>query len=120
MTNSSGVRVIPQNPDNCVAFGPTTSDRRTTDSRLSQLGAGFLTFDEDGSSEPWTLPYEEVLYVVSGTVRLVVGPASERPEEIVAVEGDVVVVPRGSTVRYGGDEGTRLFWSLVPQDWRTA
>lgn len=120
MTNEDEVRVISMSTANCVRFGPATSDRRTADSGLKQLGAGFLTFDEDGVSEAWTLPYEEVLYVAAGLATLMVGPEDAAPLlEVVAHEGDVVVVPEGSTVRYGGTKGTRLFWSLVPQDWKS-
>lgn len=120
MTAEGEVRVIRMSTANCVRFGPTTSDRRTVDSGLKHLGSGFLTFEEDGICDAWTLRYEEVLYVAAGSATLLVGPEdSAALVEVLAHEGDVVVVPEGSTVRYGGTKGTRLFWSLVPQDWET-
>ncbi|WP_172653033.1 hypothetical protein [Rhodococcus opacus] len=111
------VRNIAYDGTNTTYFEPVEVDHRTTGSGLNELGGVFMTFDRDGRTEPWTLRYEEVIYVVSGQLTLTV--AAEGEESVVSgVEGDVITLHKGSTVRYGGTQGTRLFVSLVPVNWR--
>jgi len=113
------VRVMSHDPANQVTFGPTFSDRMTAGSGLTELGCGFMEFAETGTTEPWTLPYEEVLLVLSGSLDLdvVEDGATER---VTAEQGQIVTLAKGSTVTYGGSAGTRLYWSMVPQDWHVA
>lgn len=102
------------------AFEPTRVDRVSVESELRTLGAGFMTFEKTGTSEAWTLDYEEVIYVVSGSFTLTVTDTEGGEHDLdEGVAGDVFTLPRGSTVRYGGTEGTRLFFGLVPAPWST-
>jgi ethanolamine utilization protein EutQ (cupin superfamily) len=76
-----------------------------------------MTFDRDGYSDPWTIQYEETIFVVNGQARLIV---SESPgdREVFGNPGDLLVLPKGLTVQYGGDVGTRLLLSISPVNWR--
>ncbi|MFF8380523.1 cupin domain-containing protein [Streptomyces sp. NPDC015661] len=95
-----------------VENGPMTVEMRTERKGLSQLGGGFARFDKGGATAPWKLPYEEILCVVTGTLRLTFGD-----EVVEARPGDVVTIPRGAEVIYEGEAGTSAFYALTPADW---
>jgi ethanolamine utilization protein EutQ (cupin superfamily) len=100
-----------------AAFGPAMIEHRTANSGLTQLGSYFMVFHSDEPGEPWTVQYEEAIYVVEGQMRLLVlEDGGERT--VVADVGDLVVLPTGSTVRYGASTGTRLLLSIAPVNWR--
>jgi ethanolamine utilization protein EutQ (cupin superfamily) len=100
-----------------AAFGPAMIEHRTANCGLTQLGTYFMVFHSDEPGEPWTVHYEETLYVIEGEARLVVlEDGAERT--VVASAGELVVLPKGSTVRYGALTGTRLLLSLSPVNWR--
>ena len=102
-----------------AAFGPAMIEHRTAESGLSQLGSYFMVFQSDELSDPWTVLYEETIYVIEGRARIVV--LEEGGEHTVTGEvGDLIVLPKGSTVRYGATAGTRLLLSISPVNWRDA
>lgn len=109
------VRNMPFDAEFTASNGPLAIDRRSKPSGLRELSAGFVEFTETGATEPWTLPYEEVLYVVQGELTLTHGE-----EQVVAQAGDLVTLEKGATVVYAGTAGTRLVFSLVPADWLEA
>jgi Asp/Glu/hydantoin racemase len=90
-------------------------EHRTAQAGFSELGTYVLDIDADGHADPWTLQYEESAYVARGRASFLV----EGQAEVVATEGEVVALPRGATVRYGGDAGTRIVLSIAPVNWRT-
>ena len=99
------------------AFGPAMIEHRTASSGLAQLGTYFMVFHSDQPGEPWTLHYEETIFVIGGQLRLLVlEGGDERP--VAAGPGELVVLPKGSTVRYGASTGTRLLLSISPVNWR--
>lgn len=98
-------------------FGPARIEHRTADSGLAQLGTYFMTFDQTGHSDPWTLQYEETIYVLEGRLELIViDEGGEHP--LSSEPGELVALPKGITVRYGGALGTRLLLSISPVNWR--
>ncbi|MBK6011685.1 thioesterase family protein [Streptomyces sp. MBT53] len=104
-------------PANVKRFGPAEIEHRTAGSGLDRLGTYFMTFDEPGHSDPWTLQYEETVYVVSGRAEFfVVEDGVDVP--LTGEADELIVLPRGTTVRYGAAPGTRLLLSITPVDWR--
>lgn len=102
---------------NVIEFGPAKIELRTAGAGLSQLGTSFMTFDRPGFSDPWTLQYEETVYVLDGRTELrVISDGTE--ETLVGNPGDLIVLPKGTTLRYGADPGTRLLLSISPVNWR--
>jgi ethanolamine utilization protein EutQ (cupin superfamily) len=98
-------------------IGPAIIEHRTAESGLTRLGTYFMTFDSEGHSDPWTVRYEETIYVISGEARLrLVTPDGE--SEVVAGPDALIVLPRDTTVRYGAQVGTRLLLSISPVNWR--
>ncbi|RNL62497.1 hypothetical protein EFK50_12055 [Nocardioides marmoriginsengisoli] len=110
--SNAPVRNMPFNEEYTGVNGPVAIDRRSKPTNLTELSAGFVTFTEDGATDPWTLPYEEAFYVIEGALTLVVGE-----ERITGVAGEVLTLEKGVTAIYEGTAGTRAFFSLVPADW---
>ncbi|MBS0366342.1 MAG: ethanolamine utilization protein EutQ [Proteobacteria bacterium] len=77
----------------------------------SSMGVGYLAVGE-GDSIAWTVLYDEVLIVVSGTFRL-----RRRATVFEAIPGDVLWVPRGTTLAYEGLDA-KVAYVLYPVDWR--
>jgi len=117
--NTSSVSVPRYLEEQDKAFGPAMIEHRTADSGLRELGTYFMVFTSDEPGEPWTVHYEETIYVIEGQARLiVVDEGAERT--VVGDAGDLIVIPKGSTVRYGASAGTRLLLSISPVNWRDA
>ncbi|MDQ8758827.1 cupin domain-containing protein [Streptococcus ruminantium] len=76
----------------------------------SKMSAGFLTIDQ--SKFAWKLPYEEIDYVISGTVTVEIDG-----QTFVAREGDVLFVPSGSNVVWGSPDNAKLFYTTYPSNW---
>ena len=97
---------------NIIENGPMTVEMRTENCGLFQLGGGIGRFNQTGATEPWRLPYEEVLYTLSGRLRLRFGD-----EVLEAGPGEVVTIPKGVEVVYEGEAGTSAFFAITPSDW---
>ncbi|OPX09496.1 hypothetical protein [Mycobacterium sp. AT1] len=99
-------------------FGPARIAHWSSAANLDLLGTYLMVFDSTGVSDPWTLAYEESLYVISGEA-WIVELAGEDECTSTASVGDLLVITRGATVRYGGMEGTQLLLSIAPVNWDT-
>jgi ethanolamine utilization protein EutQ (cupin superfamily) len=98
-------------------FGPAQIEHRTAGSGLAQLGTYFMTFHETGLSDPWTVQYEETLYVIEGQARLVI-VEGEDEQTLIGEPNELLILPKGTTVQYGALPGTRLLLSIAPVNWR--
>ncbi len=78
----------------------------------STIGCGLLRL-KSGSLE-WTLPYDEVVYVVAGdlNLRLMEG------DEIHAGAGDIIWIPKGVHLKYEG--ACEIFYVMYPVNWQSA
>ncbi|MEV6059950.1 cupin domain-containing protein [Nocardia asteroides] len=107
------VALAPSNPKFSFDNGPMVVDLRTPGKGLSDLGGGVVRFDQGGSTDPWRLPYEEIIYVISGELTLHIdGGAS-----LSVPAGEVVTIGKGAKVVYEGTPGTQGFFALTPADW---
>jgi ethanolamine utilization protein EutQ (cupin superfamily) len=104
---------------NDTQFGPARIEHRTADSGLQELGTYFMVFDSDEHSDPWTVQYEETVFVIEGEARFIV-IADGEVQQLVAAPNELLVLPKGTTVRYGATAGTRLLLSISPVNWRTS
>lgn len=100
-------------------FGPAKIEHRTAASGLVQLGTYYMTFHEAGFSDPWTVQYEETIYVIEGQARLAIIDG-ENESTLTGEPDELIVLPKGTTVRYGALPGTRLLLSITPVNWRDA
>lgn len=115
--STTSVSISEYNADNAVQFGPAKIENRTTSCGLRELGTFFMVFERDEYSDPWTVQYEETIYVISGEARLVV-MEDDGERALTAGPDQLLVLPKGSTVQYGGSVGTRLLLSISPVDWK--
>ncbi|MGT2753962.1 cupin domain-containing protein [Streptococcus ovis] len=76
----------------------------------SKMSAGFLTIDH--SKFAWKLPYEEIDYVISGTVSVEIDG-----QTYVGRAGDVLFVPAGSDVIWGSPDNAKIFYTTYPSNW---
>lgn len=113
MSSNDPVRVMPFNAEFTGESGPVKVDRRSKPSELTELSAGFVTFPDGGKTDQWTLPYEEVFYVIEGELALHVDGRT-----VTVAADEVVTLEKGATVVYEGTPGTRAFFSLVPANWQ--
>jgi ethanolamine utilization protein EutQ (cupin superfamily) len=102
---------------NVKPFGPATIEHRSAAAGLAQLGTYVMVFQESGLSDPWMVQYEESIYVVKGE-GTIVSVNSGRETPLVASPGELVLLQKGATVRYGGTAGTELLLSIAPVNWR--
>ncbi|MBT2565200.1 hypothetical protein J7I84_01595 [Arthrobacter sp. ISL-85] len=106
-------------PNNVNDFGPAKIEHRTAGSGLKQLGTYIMTFQENGFSDPWTVQYEETIYVIEGQAQLVIIDG-ELKETLTGEADELLVLPKGTTVQYSATPGTRLLLSISPVHWRDA
>lgn len=76
----------------------------------SKMSAGFLSIDH--SNFAWKLPYEEIDYVISGTVSIEIDG-----QTYVGRAGDVLYVPKGSDVVWGSPDKAKIFYTTFPANW---
>lgn len=75
----------------------------------SSISAGFLTIDD--SSFNRNLTYEEIDYVIEGTLTIMINGKS-----FTAYSGDVIYVPSGSKVVWSSPDKVKLFYITYPSD----
>ena len=76
----------------------------------SHISAGFLVIDH--SEFPWELTYEEIDYVIEGTLTVTIDG-----KKYTANPGDVLFVPSGSKVIWGSPDKARIFYATYPANW---
>ena len=86
--------------------------RAITHAGTTQLGGGYMRFEQDAEFADWTLRYDEVLFVQSGELEIVGEGGSVK-----AGVGQAVLIPNGAKVTYRGRAGTVGFFVLWPFDW---
>ncbi|MCR2044917.1 cupin domain-containing protein [Anaerosalibacter massiliensis] len=75
----------------------------------SSISAGFLTIDD--SSFNRNLTYEEIDYVIEGTLTIMINGKT-----FTAYPGDVIYVPSGSRVVWGSPDKVKLFYITYPSN----
>ena len=82
----------------------------------SPVAAGYMTLDAaQGSGEfPWTLSYDEIDVVLEGELVI-----ARNGEIVRGGPGDVIFIPKGSTITFGTPHHTRFVYVAFPADWNT-
>lgn len=112
---NSGIKVVRGNSVRMDYFDTGNPDAKVYYQELiskdeSAMSAGFLTIEK--SSFEWNLTYEEIDYVIEGTLEITING-----KKITAYPGDVVFVPSGSNVVWGSPDKVRLFYTTYPANW---
>ena len=74
------------------------------------MAAGVLSLRE--GSFPWTLDYDEVEYVIEGELHI-----TTADQQVVGRPGDVIAVPKGSSITFGTPSWARFLYVTYPADW---
>lgn len=109
----SGAARMPLDPFP-VDLGRPQMDVRATDVVTAQHGlpmsAGVMSLRE--GSFGWTLDYDEIQYVLEGELHITRGR-----ERAVGLAGDVIAVPRGSTITFSTPAWAKFMYVTYPADW---
>jgi ethanolamine utilization protein EutQ len=79
----------------------------------SPMAAGYMALDR--GEFPWTLNYDEIDIVLEG--ELVITRGNER---VRGGPGDVIFIPKGSSITFGTPGQVRFVYVAFPADWSSA
>lgn len=74
------------------------------------MAAGVMSLRE--GSFPWDLDYDEVEYVIEGELHI-----TTADQRVVGLPGDVIAVPRGSSITFGTPSWAKFLYVTYPADW---
>ena len=77
-----------------------------------RLGVGIMEMTD--TTFPWTLHYDEMDYVVSGRLDVLIGG-----EKISARPGEIIYIPKGSAIRFSVTGHARFLYFVYPADWQS-
>ena len=77
------------------------------------MAAGMMSLRQ--GSFAWTLDYDEVEYVIEGELHI-----TTREQQVVGRPGDVIAVPKGSSITFGTPSSARFLYVTYPADWAGA
>jgi ethanolamine utilization protein EutQ len=76
----------------------------------SPMGAGYMSLDK--GEMQWTLTYDEIDIVLEGELVITRGS-----EQVRGKSGDVIYIPRGSSITFGTPSWTRFVYVVFPVNW---
>lgn len=75
-----------------------------------RLGCGFMEMKE--SSFPWTLKYDEIDYIIEGTLEILING-----NKITGNAGDVIFIPMNSSIEFSAPDYVRFIYVTYPANW---
>ncbi len=76
-----------------------------------RLGAGLM--EMENTTFPWTLNYDEMDYVIDGELSILVDG-----EKVTAGPGEVVYIPKGSSIQFSVSGRARFLYFVYPANWQ--
>ena len=76
-----------------------------------RLGCGIMEMEH--TTFPWTLQYDEIDYVISGQLTIHCCGKS-----ITAGPGELLLIPKGSSIQFSVPEKARFLYVTYPADWQ--
>src|SRR5574339_357231 len=76
----------------------------------SPMGAGYMSLDK--GEMQWTLTYDEIDVVLEGELVITRGN-----EQVRGKAGDVIYIPKGSSITFGTPNWTRFVYVVFPANW---
>ncbi|ARD66453.1 ethanolamine utilization protein [Eubacterium limosum] len=76
-----------------------------------RLGAGVMEMEH--TTFDWTLGYDEFDYIIEGTLCININGRS-----IVGNKGDVIFIPKGSSIQFSAPQFARFVYITYPADWQ--
>jgi len=100
-----------------TAGAPAALDVRLRDivtaAHGSPMAAGFMSLREGRFQ--WTLDYDEIDYVVEGELHI-----ETAEETVVALPGEIVYIPKGSTIWFATPSWVKFLYVTFPVEWSGA
>ena len=81
-------------------------------SESPRLGCGVMEMEQ--TTFPWTLRYDEVDYVISGSLTIYYGQTA-----VTAGPGELILIPKGSSILFSVPEKARFLYVTYPADWQS-
>lgn len=78
----------------------------------SSMAAGFMHWDK--AFFPWTLNYDEIDMVLEGELHV-----RHEGETLIAKTGDVMFIPKGSSIEFGTPTTVRFLYVAWPANWQS-
>ncbi|SJZ37693.1 ethanolamine utilization protein EutQ [Pilibacter termitis] len=75
-----------------------------------RLGCGLMQME--ASTFPWHLDYDEIDYVIDGTLDIIVDGRVNRVEK-----GEIIYIPKGSDIEFSVKGKARFMYVTYPADW---
>lgn len=75
-----------------------------------RLGCGIMEMKE--STFDWTLKYDEVDYVIDGTLEIVIGD-----RKVVGEKGDIILIPKDTAIKFSVPDFCRFMYVVYPANW---
>ncbi|WP_425449516.1 cupin domain-containing protein [Dethiothermospora halolimnae] len=75
-----------------------------------RLGCGVMEMKE--STFDWTLKYDEICYVIDGTLEIVI-----EDRKVVNKKGDMVLIPKGTSIKFSAPGECRFIYVVYPANW---
>ncbi len=86
------------------------ADVITAEEHHAPMAAGFMSLH--AGSFPWTLDYDEIEYVIEGELHIGTDAGT-----VVGRPGDVLYVPKGSSITFGTPSWAKFLYVTHPADW---
>ncbi|MDR1798387.1 MAG: cupin domain-containing protein [Bifidobacteriaceae bacterium] len=75
-----------------------------------RLGCGIMEMEQ--TAFPWTLTYDEIDYVISGTLEIVVDGRTVR-----ATPGQIIFIPKNTKIHFSTPDKVRFMYVCYPANW---
>lgn len=75
-----------------------------------RLGCGIMEMEE--TTFDWTLNYDEIDYVIDGTLEIVVDG-----RKVTGNRGDIIFIPKGSKIQFSVPNFARFMYVVYPANW---
>lgn len=75
-----------------------------------RLGCGLMELDD--TSFEWTLTYDEIDYIIEGTLDIIIDGRTVRAEA-----GEVIFIPKNTKIHFSTPNKTRFLYICYPANW---
>ena len=75
-----------------------------------RLSCGVMEMEE--STFDWTLNYDEIDYVIDGTLEIIVDG-----RKVTGNKGDAILIPKGSKIKFSAPDFARFLYVIYPANW---
>ena len=76
-----------------------------------RLGCGLMVMER--TTFPWTLNYDEIDYVVEGTLSILIDGKC-----VTAGPGEIILIPKGSSIQFSVKDKARFLYFVYPANWQ--